>query len=249
MIGPIGSGNLMGTFSNSLNLYLHVDDVAPHRRVVGRIGGRRHVPLQDRADFHDVFEKAEFPERVEVAAHGITDGLLAGDVVDADARDADVVPHAVVEQVHVESDVFERSRTTDVAGVAAFLLGLHHRLEPVVRRVQSDADHLLESGVPFDDLDGFEVADFEVAEVVGVLQEETLEPGAFDLDAGLLAGLLVGTLLLGIWHKTSLGRFLGVEQKFATSGTTPPMLGSNGQPNGSVQLAIDAAWMSDNPRS
>ena len=237
----------MGICSNSLseiapreelertNLHLHVDDVAPHRRVVGRIGRRRHVPLQDRADLDDVFEETEFPERVEVATDGIADGLLARDVVDADARDADVVPYAVVEQVHVEPDVFARSGAADVAVVTGVCLDLHDGLEPVVGRVQADADHLLEGGVALDDLDGLELADFQVAEVVRVLQKETLEPGAFDLYALLSIG---GLPFLESSIMTSLDADMSGGRKWLLVARTLSCAGSEHQLQGSSAILL-----------
>jgi hypothetical protein len=93
--------------------------------------------------------------------------------VDVDAHQPGVLPAAAV--VHKEADVLGRARLTKVTSISGRQLKGHRSLQSVRGRVEAYAGEFFECSIAKDFDFGLELALGEIAEVIGVLEQQLLE--------------------------------------------------------------------------
>ena len=131
--------------------------------------------MKDRANLDDVLERAELLKRAEIKPDRVAKGLFTGDVVDSDVRNADIVPDPVIKEVYIKTDVFAGAGAADLAAITEVPLDMDYALEPVVGRIESDTHQFFISGDALQWFDGLVRANFEIAEIIGVSQNQCAE--------------------------------------------------------------------------
>ncbi|NUO14863.1 MAG: DUF2249 domain-containing protein, partial [Planctomycetaceae bacterium] len=164
-----------------IDLDVRVVDVAPHGRVVRRVGRRHGIPGQDGPRQDHVRDGAPLPGWGALDVDGVLEWLAAGrtgrDVVGREAGEALIDPGRAVVVRDVEADVLGRAARADVAAEAVRLLREDDGVEPVGLGVEADALDLLVRRVPLDGRHRRKGAGRDVAEVVRVADDQGPELG------------------------------------------------------------------------